>query len=131
MTARSLEIAESDRAMAGASLGLKLYGQCIFHCQQALEKVLKAIWFESRETNPPKIHGLVALSLELGIDLDEIQRKFLQVLSEQYSPRHYAEFQAEYPVEAGDYYLEKTGELFEWLRQRLSLIDQSRTLSSD
>jgi HEPN domain-containing protein len=127
MTARSLKTAEDDLTAAGLMFQNRICGLCIFHCQQALEKALKAIWYESQSDPPPKIHGLAALAIQLNLDLDEEKRKILQLLSEQYLSSHYPEFEVEYPLEAGDYYLQGAMEIFQWLRRQLNSIEQSQT----
>jgi HEPN domain-containing protein len=120
-TERWLKIAEGDLAMAVHGFDDKLFGQCIFHCQQALEKVLKGLWIErSEELMPPRTHNLPRLAREAGLALSEDQFRFLQRLSEQYLPTRYGYLDSELPEEAAISYHEQTKEMFEWLRQQLT-----------
>ena len=48
-----------------------LYDMCIFHCQQAAEKALKALWTDKRTDLPPKTHRIGDLATQLGAP-DEI-----------------------------------------------------------
>lgn len=119
-TGRWLKHAEDDLAIADMALNRGLYSQCVFHCQQALEKLLKAHWIEHLEEPHPRTHNLAALALRLDIGATDQQLAFLQRLAEQYLPSHYADFDVEYPEEAGRYYYRLTEETYAWLRQQLS-----------
>jgi HEPN domain-containing protein len=58
--------------MAESALGSSLYRPVVFHCQQAIEKILKAIWIEQADEGvPPKTHGLVELAKEVDLELDD------------------------------------------------------------
>ncbi len=120
-TERWLELAREDLQMAGAALEGSLFRPCIFHCQQALEKAIKAMWLEKAlEGVPPRTHQLVALAEEVGIRLSQDQVDFLDDLSGQYNPSRYGDVAVEYSHEEAENYHEGTKELFSWLRQQLS-----------
>ena len=107
--------------MSEVALERPLLSPCVFHCRQALEKLLKALWIEkSMEGFPPRRHDLVALSKEVGLELTEEQNLFLDDLSSQYKPSRYGDVAAEYTWHETATYLAKTRELFQWLQQRLS-----------
>jgi HEPN domain-containing protein len=115
-----LDHAAGDFAMAELGRGHGLYGQCIFHCQQAVEKTLKALWIERREDAHPKTHVLPELVKQLDLDIDDEQLSFFQRLSDQYLPSHYAGYNVEYPEEAAEYYYKGASEICIWLRQLLN-----------
>jgi len=69
---------------------------------------------------PPRTHELPRLARTLALKLEEDDLRFLQALSEQYLPSHYADFEVEYPEEAASFYLERTAAIYEWLHQQLS-----------
>lgn len=107
--------------MADVALEKRLLSPCVFHCQQALEKLLKALWVEkSTEGFPPRRHDLVALSKEVGLELSEEQALFLGDLSSQYKPSRYGDVAVEYTLHEAETYLGKTHELFQWSLQQLN-----------
>ncbi|MFQ5880461.1 MAG: HEPN domain-containing protein [Dehalococcoidia bacterium] len=107
--------------MAEAALERELYSPCVFHCQQALEKVLKAMWIgKAPEGVPPRRHNLVELAEEVGLQLSPEQLSFLSDLSRQYMPSRYGDVAVEYSRQEAENYHRKTRELFPWLRQQLS-----------
>jgi HEPN domain-containing protein len=113
--------ADEHLKSAKALFDLEHHAQCIFFCQQATEVLLKAMWIEQAEEGlPRRTHDLVALAAELDLDLSEEQTEFLRRLSEQYMSTRYPDILVEYSEEDAVEYLDKTEELFAWLRQRLS-----------
>ena len=57
-----LQLAHLDLESARGSLRGDSYLHCIFGCQQALEKGLKALVVAATEKAPPRIHNLVRLA---------------------------------------------------------------------
>ena len=113
--------AEEHLEAASVLLQGDLYPQCVFFCEQAIETLLKSIWVEhASEGVPPRVHDLVSLAEDLGLELSEEQLEFLRKLAEQYMPTRYADIPVEYSRETAENYHERTEELFSWLRQRLS-----------
>ena len=53
-----LRLAENDRRVARLLLADGEYDTCAFHCQQAVEKLLKAIIVKQTGQAPPYIHDL-------------------------------------------------------------------------
>ncbi len=91
-------------------------------CQQAIEKLLKALVAERGE-HPPRTHSLPRLAAMLGLDLTESQVKLFADLSNAYLMARYP---GEVPAEALDpeemgaeEYLFATEEVCEWLRRQL------------
>ncbi|MBI5290442.1 MAG: HEPN domain-containing protein [Chloroflexi bacterium] len=64
--------AERDRLAAKHLLDSGDYEACAFHCQQAVEKLLKAIIIKQGGKRPPYLHNLRGL-LEMvsGIEIDK------------------------------------------------------------
>jgi HEPN domain-containing protein len=80
---RWIDFAQTDLEMAGIALEHRFPKQCIFHCQQAVEKVLKAIWVDRADIGmPPRTHELPRLARNLSLSLPETDFRFLQTLSE-------------------------------------------------
>jgi len=99
----------------------EIFGISIFHCQQAIEKLLKAMWIERADLgSPPKTHSLNELVQGLGLQVSAERKEFLQTLTNQYVPTRYADFEVEYQVDQVQWYLDTTTEVVEWLRQQLS-----------
>ena len=119
-TRRWLQTAENDLAVARIAHENGFYNQCVFHCQQAVEKVLKAIWIERLGQTHPKTHNLAFLAIQLDLDVSDERLTLLQDLAEQYLPSHYADLEVEYPEEESSEYLSLSTETFHWLRQLLS-----------
>lgn len=114
-------LAETDLQAAQVLLEAGLFSPVVFHCQQGVEKLLKAIWIEAAtEGSPPRIHDLVALAKLLAIPMTSEQLDFLARLSEQYIPTRYADRLAEYAHDTVEGYLEETQGFFAWLRPQLS-----------
>jgi HEPN domain-containing protein len=117
-TERWVEYEQNDLRAAVLALEHDFPNIAIFHCHEAVEKILKAIWVESRDESPERTHNLPYLARELGVDLSEDQREFLRKLYWQLIPSRYPEG-AEPDRETVRWYYEKVEEIFSWLRQML------------
>ena len=116
-----VRLAEGDLAVASLTLEGKFYSHCVFHCHEAVEKILKALWIEHTSQGvPPRIHDLPALAEQAGLDLSQQQTELLGKLSEQYLPTRYGDVVVEYSREVAENYYRQTEELFSWLRPQLS-----------
>ena len=56
-----LKQAEKDLEVANKNLQIEEFYSCVFWCQQAVEKGLKAVYILKRNSLPPKIHDLVEI----------------------------------------------------------------------
>ena len=123
-TERGVHLAEHDLRMAAYARREKMFEQCVYHCHQAIEKLLKATWTERREQGTvPRTHNLAGLANDLFAEIAEEDLLLLQRLARQYLPTRYSEYEAEYSArEAGEYY-NRTSEIFSWLRQQLTSTD--------
>jgi HEPN domain-containing protein len=68
-----LEFAKRDLAAARALMAAGSHLHVAFACQQALEKVLKALFVGQRAAIPPKTHDLAALAE--AVDVDPMERR--------------------------------------------------------
>ena len=110
--------AETDLEAAAVALDHDLLRISLFHCHEAVEKVLKAIWVEWRDEEPERTHNLPYLASELAIELSDAQREFLRRLYWELIPSRYPEG-TEPDRPAVQWYYEQTRGLFSWLRQIL------------
>jgi len=116
-TAEWLKIAEHDIRGAASLLKDGLWQGSAYFCQQAAEKLLKAVVTE-QEMEPRKIHDLGELADLAGIDLTDEQRTFLTRLSDHAVRSRYPG--AKYNEEEVRELFEETRAFFEWLRAKLS-----------
>src|SRR3990172_2288866 len=112
-----LRLAEADLEVAGVVIKQGFHRHCVFECQQAIEKLVKAIWVErTPEGYPPREHDLRSLAEKAALDLSREQTGLLDDLSGQYIPSRYVDAAVEYSREQAQSYYNRTTEVFEWLR---------------
>jgi len=98
---------------------------CLFFCQQAIEKALKAVYHEKYNKTPPRKHDLEVLAdaADILTELDERKLDLLDALSLYYIESRYTEDRdalAKNCTQAvTKVMLEQTGEIFEWLKNTL------------
>lgn len=61
-----LEKALNDLEAAQIMRRESIFDTCAFLCQQAVEKAVKALWIDVRQTEPPRVHGVGPMALQLG-----------------------------------------------------------------
>jgi HEPN domain-containing protein len=114
-------LAKYDLKTAEAMFESRRYVYVLFTCQQAIEKILKALVVKVKQQFPPRIHDLLKLAQVAQIDLDNEQREFLAKLSFYYIETRYPEELSKISKSitrkiAGEY-LGKTKEVIKWLRK--------------
>ncbi len=116
-----LRRARDDLRVARFALEEGMLEQVTFHCQQALEKTMKAILID-HDGFPavPKTHDLVRLSELLTFDVSTDDAQLLRKLSDEYISTRYGADDDVNSEEIGRDYLRRSQELAEWLRQQLS-----------
>ena len=120
-----IEIAEYDFTTANAMLKTGRYLYVAFMCQQALEKMLKAIIVLKTDKFPPKVHKLEFLANEAGInkELSEEQKDLLNELSFFYLNNRYPDFKIELnkliTKEKAMILIERTKDLLKWTKQKI------------
>lgn len=94
-----------------------------FMCQQAAEKVLKALWCHRRSDSPPFTHNLATLSESLDTNLSESYKLFLDRLNRYYIVGRYPTFKQKLAAtlnkkETSDL-LRQTEEFVEWCKKSI------------
>jgi len=119
------DIAQDDFRVAGLLHSKKEYLHCLFFCQQAIEKVIKAVYYEKYSKTPPRKHDLVVLAEAAGIfsELDDTRKDVFVLLSQYYIESRYAEDRKELAKNCTwavtEDIFKKTGEVLEWLKSKL------------
>ena len=74
-------LARYDLDTAKALLASARYLYVAFLCQQAAEKALKAVFVEKKGAVAPRVHGLIRLAQDAGVDMDAGRKDLLARLS--------------------------------------------------
>jgi HEPN domain-containing protein len=116
-------LAEYDLKTAEAMFESRRYVYVLFTCQQAVEKVLKALVVKTSHRFPPRTHDLLKLALLAEIDLDNEQKEFLAKLSFYYIESRYPEellkISESITRSVALEYLNRSKEVLKWLTKRL------------
>jgi len=72
-------------------LAAERYLYVLFCCQQATEKMLKAVIARRTREHPPRVHHLVRLAEVARVEVDESQADLLRELSTYYIQSRYPE----------------------------------------
>ncbi|MBI5873245.1 MAG: HEPN domain-containing protein [Candidatus Omnitrophica bacterium] len=84
-----LEISAEDLQAAETMLAGGRYLYVIFMCQQAVEKMLKAVYVKNKKEVPPRTHNLLYLIDVLDIDVGGANRALLSELNQFYLESRY------------------------------------------
>jgi HEPN domain-containing protein len=84
-----LEISAEDLQAAETMLAGGRYLYVIFMCQQAVEKMLKAVYVKNKKEVPPRTHNLLYLVDVLDIDVGDANRALLSELNQFYLESRY------------------------------------------
>lgn len=84
-----IEISQYDLHTAEAMLEKSRYLYVGFMCQQAVEKMLKALYVLKKEGMPPRTHNLLYLVDEIKIELKAEDLKMLSLLNQFYLESRY------------------------------------------
>lgn len=118
-----IEIAEYDLQTAEAMLSSGRYLYVAFMCQQAIEKILKAIYVKNKNELPPRTHNLLYFVDVLGIKIEEAALLLLSNLNQFYLESRYPgeriNLAKELDRNKAQGVLAKTQEVWECLRQKL------------
>src|SRR3989344_3910634 len=117
-----LEKAQESLDDAVASLKNHRYGLSAWCCQQALEKLLKAAIIKRKNERPRKIHDLLPLLRESGLDISEEKLTEIAKISKFYFLVRYPDLNKKFfatPLIAKTT-LEKTKEIFLWIEKKLT-----------
>lgn len=121
ITKEWLYSANSDLQDAGVLFQNKSYKNCVLHCHQAIEKILKSIIVE-RDYRLIRIHDLITLVNDAKVKLPKDIMVFIDELNPHYLPAKYPDitFKFNYSKLKVKGMLEKTKEVFKWLRLELN-----------
>ena len=88
-----LTFAEYDFGTAKAMLAAGKYIYVALYCQQAIEKIMKAIYVKEKDETPPNTHNLINLLSHLSIsaEFDNEKTELLRSLSLYYLETRYTE----------------------------------------
>lgn len=117
ITKEWLNFSERDLQDALILFHNKSYKNCVLHCHQAIEKILKAIIAENNY-NLIRTHDLINLVNETKLRLPKEVLNFVDELNPHYLPAKYPDitFQFKYNKIRVKIMLSKTKEVFKWLR---------------
>lgn len=114
-----LQLARLDLESARKSLQGDSFLHCLFGCQQALEKLLKAWVVEVTNQAPPRVHNLIRLAAIAELSLRADHEVLLSKLSLEYIEMRYPEELATIDEmnnrPSAEERLHQTEELFQWL----------------
>lgn len=100
------------------------YQACVFHCHQAVEKLLKAV-IVNKGVPAPKTHDLVRLGKESGASLSEAVENFIRDLNPHYQVSRYpdmpfvSDFSFTYKRSAANKIFNQTKKLYLWLGKKI------------
>ncbi len=123
VVAHWVEKAEYDLETARAMLESKRYIYVLFCCQQAVEKMLKAVYVKRTGEIPPRLHNLLRLASSTNVALNSEQEEFMGLLSGYYVQTRYPEgmdlLQKTADKKLVASAMRKTEELYQWLSSLL------------
>jgi HEPN domain-containing protein len=118
-----VDLSSYDLRTAGAMLKTGRYVYVLFMCQQAVEKLLKALVVKRTRSFPPKTHDLERLATICSLAPTPEQSELLRGLTAYYIETRYPEDARKIARETGREksrsYLRRTKEIMAWLRKEL------------
>lgn len=118
-----LDIAEYDLETASAMQNSGRYLYTVFTCQQALEKLLKAIHIQQKGAEAPRTHNLIYL---LGLVNLPQRAEHLQTMTnlntyyvEGRYPAYKQKLSQMLDKKTAETFLNETQEIFKWLKSQL------------
>lgn len=118
-----LDIADYDIKTAAAMLKTGRYLYVLVTCEQAVEKILKALVTIKTKEFPPRTHNLLKLAGIVGVNLTEEDKLFLEKLTYYYLETRYPETIARISKEidrkTAKEYFEKSNKIIKWLTQKI------------
>lgn len=117
-----LEYARADRRSACNAMAAADYRDVAFHCQQALEKLLKAIIVRQTGQRPPHLHNYWKLWQHIsGITCPPDIQEGLAALNPHYFLSRYPGVDVEYDLEAAQEIMERMERVWQWLTETMNL----------
>ena len=117
-----LKYAEADRRSAYNAMRADDYRDVAFHCQQVVEKLLKAVVVRQTGQRPPYLHNLWQLWQHVsGIICPPDIQEALAALNPHYFLSRYPGMDIEYDLEAAQEILGRMEQVSEWLTENANL----------
>jgi HEPN domain-containing protein len=119
-----IEISNYDFKTARAMFKSSRYLYVAFMCQQAIEKIIKALIVHFEDEYPPKIHKLETLAIQANLqgELNDEQKELLNELSFFYLNNRYPDFKAELnrliSKKKALEILKKTEDFLKWMKRQ-------------
>lgn len=118
-----LDIAEYDLETAAAMQNSGRYLYTVFMCQQALEKLLKAIYIKQKGEEAPRTHNLLQLYQLLQLPTKNEYLQTMGQLNAYYIKGRYPAYKQKLSnlldKKTAQLFLNKTEEIFQWLKSQL------------
>ena len=118
-----LDIADYDIKTARSMQKAGRYLYTVFMCQQAIEKLLKALYHVKFSKEAPYSHNLVYLQSLLELNLSEERLQLLSELTAYYIEGRYPSYKAKLSKlvdkKKSEVILKKSGALYRWLKLKL------------
>lgn len=126
-TKNFLRSSQYDLETANFMLNTGRYIYVIFMCHLSLEKILKALISETKQTVPPKTHNLIYLIKIGNISLPKEYFEFIAKINNaniitRY-PEDFTRVLEAYPESIAKEYLSITKEIHQWLKQNKKLTE--------
>lgn len=114
--------AEIDLKSAEKNFEGEIYYVCAFLCQQAIEKIMKAVFMNKTKNSPPNIHNLRELGELIGLPPNLLSKA--RKLSRDFVISRYPDAAGDVPAKVYDKEIAKeilrdAKELFTWLQKQL------------
>jgi HEPN domain-containing protein len=120
---RWVEQAMYDLDTARSMLESKRYLYVLFCCQQAVEKMLKALITKHTQELPPRLHQLVRLADAAELEVTKGRKRFLRELSAYYFqtryPEEITEMAQQVKPKTAELILKQTEEVIKWLESMM------------
>jgi HEPN domain-containing protein len=118
-----VEISEYDLKTAEAMLATARYLYVAFMCQQAIEKILKALYVQQKGELPPRTHNLLYIADMLEMNMEEDNKTWLSQLNQFYLESRYPDERVELAMsidkQKAREILDKTTGVWQCLKQML------------
>lgn len=118
-----IDLSKYDIDTAKAMLESGRYVYVLFTCQQAVEKMLKALVVKNTKTFPPRIHDLVKLAHLAKLDNDTEQKEFLAKLNFYYLetryPNEVSDISKQIKQDTAANYYKNTRKILRWLKSKI------------
>lgn len=117
-----LEYAEADRVSAHNAMKAADYRDVAFHCQQAVEKLLKAVIVRQTGQRPPYEHNLWRLwQCTSSVACPSEVQETLAALNPHYFLSRYPGVGIEYDLVAAQEIMGRMEQVWEWLTKTVNL----------